>query len=119
MRFTGWVADDELVELYRGAKALVHPTVEEFGLTMAEAMATGTPVVAPRSGGALDVVSDPATGILVDRVDGRSLADALRALWSRGHDPPPAAAAPSASRRTASSRASSRSCARSSRSRRR
>ena len=87
VRFTGWVADDVLVELYRGAKALVHPTVEEFGLTMAEAMATGTPVVAPRSGGALDVVSDPATGILVDRVDGRTLAEALRTLSDRGHDP--------------------------------
>lgn len=80
VRFTGWVPDAELVELYRTAKALVHPSVEEFGLTMAEALATGTPVVAPRDGGALDVVADPATGVLLETVDGPSIARALRTL---------------------------------------
>lgn len=87
VRFAGWVRDGELVELYRGARALVHPTVEEFGLTMAEALATGTPVVAPSSGGALDIVDDPATGVLLDTVDGRAIAAALRELDRRGHDP--------------------------------
>jgi glycosyltransferase involved in cell wall biosynthesis len=39
--------DDDLVALYRGALALVQPSVEEgFGLPLVEAMATGCPVVA-------------------------------------------------------------------------
>jgi glycosyltransferase involved in cell wall biosynthesis len=43
----GFVPHDELVRLYQGAAALLFPTrYEGFGLTVAEAMATGTPVVA-------------------------------------------------------------------------
>jgi glycosyltransferase involved in cell wall biosynthesis len=43
----GFVSHDELVELYRNAAALLFPTqYEGFGLPVAEAMASGTPVVA-------------------------------------------------------------------------
>jgi alpha-1,3-rhamnosyl/mannosyltransferase len=45
-----------LAELHAGAAALVHPALHEgFGLTALEAMAAGTPVVAVRSPGVLEV----------------------------------------------------------------
>jgi glycosyltransferase involved in cell wall biosynthesis len=79
-QFTGWVSDEQLRELYRGAVALVCPSVEEFGIVMAEAHACGTPVVAPRAGGALDIVDEGVTGRLVDDVTARGLAAALRSV---------------------------------------
>jgi glycosyltransferase involved in cell wall biosynthesis len=75
--FTGWVDDERLRDLYRSAIALVCPSVEEFGIVMAEALACGTPVVAPRRGGALDIVQDGRTGRLVDEASPRELAAAL------------------------------------------
>jgi glycosyltransferase involved in cell wall biosynthesis len=82
--FTGWVCDDELRDLYRSAHALICPSVEEFGIVMAEAQACGTPVVAPRRGGALDIVRDGETGQLADEATPRAFARALREV---PHDP--------------------------------
>lgn len=77
VRFAGFVTDEELRELYRGARALISPAVEEFGMVMAEAHACGTPVIAPRAGGALDIVRDGETGILLDRADAASIRAAV------------------------------------------
>jgi glycosyltransferase involved in cell wall biosynthesis len=87
VRFTGWVDDAELRELYRSSRALICPSVEEFGIVMAEAQACGTPVIAPRAGGAIDIVRDAETGFLLDRIDPRSLAAAVRELEQRSFDP--------------------------------
>jgi glycosyltransferase involved in cell wall biosynthesis len=96
VRLLGYVDDEELRELYRTSRALICPSVEEFGLVMAEAQACGTPVIAPRAGGALEVVREGETGTLVERVDGPVLAEAVRRLE---RDPPdPAACRASAER---------------------
>ena len=87
VRFTGFVSDEELRDLYRDSFALVCPSVEEFGIAMAEAHACGIPVIAPAAGGALEIVDDPATGILLDRVDAATLAEAVRAARTRAFEP--------------------------------
>ncbi len=65
--FLGAVPDDELRRLYRSARALLAPGVEDFGIAMVEAQACGTPVIAPAQGGALDIVVDGSTGWLLER----------------------------------------------------
>jgi glycosyltransferase involved in cell wall biosynthesis len=55
-------------ELYAGAAALLFPACweEPFGLVMAEAMASGTPVVALRRGSVPEIVVHGRTGFVVD-----------------------------------------------------
>jgi glycosyltransferase involved in cell wall biosynthesis len=52
---------EELADLYARAAALVHPSLYEgFGLTLLEAMAAGTPVIAARVAGAAEVCAGAA-----------------------------------------------------------
>lgn len=55
------VSEEELVNLYRGAEALVYPSLYEgFGLPLIEAMAAGTPVLASRAACIPEVTGDAA-----------------------------------------------------------
>ena len=56
IRMVGPVPQDALSRLYRGAKALIFPQEEDFGIVPLEAQASGTPVIALGRGGALETV---------------------------------------------------------------
>ncbi|RMH45422.1 MAG: glycosyltransferase family 4 protein, partial [Alphaproteobacteria bacterium] len=58
VRLLGRVPAAELASLYQGARALVFPAEEDFGITPVEAMASGTPVIAYGRGGATESVVD-------------------------------------------------------------
>ncbi|MCJ0906121.1 glycosyltransferase [Rhodococcus sp. ARC_M6] len=75
--FVGRVPHDELLDLYRRARALVMPGVEDFGIVPVEAMATGTPVIALGEGGALDTVIPGETGVLVSPGDDSKVVSGL------------------------------------------
>lgn len=66
--YLGMIDKDQLVRYYQKALALLVPIQweEPFGLTMAEAMACGTPVIAFRRGSVSEVVDDTKTGFIVD-----------------------------------------------------
>jgi glycosyltransferase involved in cell wall biosynthesis len=68
--FLGTVPQTELIDLMQRARAFVFAAEEDFGITLVEAQACGTPVIAYGRGGAADIVvqglSGAPTGILFD-----------------------------------------------------
>jgi len=77
VRWLGHVSEEELVELYRHATALVFPSrYEGFGLPILEAMARRTPVIASNASSIPEVARGGA--ILVDPDDVEGLRDAMR-----------------------------------------
>jgi glycosyltransferase involved in cell wall biosynthesis len=78
LRALGYVPDQQLVGLYRGAEAFVLPSrYEGFGLTCLEAMACGTPVIAADRAALPEICGDAA--ILVDPDDPSAITAAVLA----------------------------------------
>ncbi|MEV5502468.1 glycosyltransferase family 4 protein [Nonomuraea fuscirosea] len=69
--FLGSVGPETRGRILGGAAALLHPIAfdEPFGLSVVEAMACGTPVVAYRRGSMAEVVDPGVTGFLADSLD--------------------------------------------------
>jgi glycosyltransferase involved in cell wall biosynthesis len=84
--FLGRVDDRRLVGLYAACRALIVPAIEEFGITMVEALAAGRPIVAAARGGALEIVDDGKTGVLFAPGNIDALAEALRETDWEGFD---------------------------------
>ena len=75
----GRVPDRELYELYAKARGFIALAREEdFGMTVVEAMAAGTPVIAFNGGGFRETVIDGETGILIDDTDVATLEKAFK-----------------------------------------
>lgn len=68
--YLGFMEQEQLVRYYQKAAALLMPIQweEPFGLTMIEAMACGTPVIALRRGSVAEVLEDGKTGFICDHV---------------------------------------------------
>ncbi|MEK7611798.1 MAG: glycosyltransferase [Patescibacteria group bacterium] len=85
IQFLGNITDNELRHVYAGAKAFIFPQAEDFGLVAAEAQACGTPIIAYREGGALEIV-DRESGVFFDRQDPASVSHAVLRMERAGFD---------------------------------
>ncbi len=79
-RFLGRVSDQGLRDLYRGARAVIMPGVEDFGIVPLEAMACGRPAVVFAEGGGCESVVPGETGLVFDQPTAASLRAAIDAL---------------------------------------
>lgn len=86
VRFLGEVSPADVATLMRRSTLLVVPSRREtFSLVTAEALASGTPVVATRCGGPEEIMT-PETGELADVDDPAALAIAIETALSRSYD---------------------------------
>lgn len=76
----GFVPDEELGPLLAGARAVLFPGEEDFGIVPVEAQAAGVPVIAYGAGGIRDSVVDGVTGVFFDTQTADALADAILAF---------------------------------------
>jgi glycosyltransferase involved in cell wall biosynthesis len=82
IRRLGYVPDEEIARLYRGAAVFAFPSMfEGFGMPIVEAMACGTPVVASIHASLDEACGDAA--IRVDPLDARSIASGIREALAR------------------------------------
>jgi glycosyltransferase involved in cell wall biosynthesis len=81
VRFTGYIADDDLPALLSGALGFVFPSLYEgFGMPVLEAMACGAPVLTSTTSSLPEVAGDAA--LLVDPEDTAAIAAGLARLAS-------------------------------------
>ncbi len=80
--FTGWLDPESVPEFVAGLDIAVHASTgpEPFGLVIAEAMAAGAPLVAPRLGSPLELVEHQADGLLCEAGIPVALAVAIKRL---------------------------------------
>ncbi len=86
VEFLGYQSQEQLRDLYANAIATVFPGDEDFGLVPLESLACGTPVVALRSGGAVETLTDDVAAFF-DAPNALSLASALERITRKKRDP--------------------------------
>lgn len=75
--FLGHVTDEEKSALYSGAIGFISPQVEDFGITIVEAMAAGRPVITFGRGGGSETVAHEKTGIHLETQSWEEIGDAV------------------------------------------
>ena len=77
IEFLGRVSAETQQTLYQRCIAFIHPQVEDFGITMVEAMASGRPIIAYPFGGAREIVKEGISGTFFADQTWESLAETI------------------------------------------
>lgn len=78
IEFLGRVSDECKAELYAFAEAFINPQEEDFGITVVESMAAGTPVIAYEKGGATETIVKNKTGVFFKEQTSGAIYEAVK-----------------------------------------
>ncbi len=76
--FTGAIPHANVLHHYRSSDILINPSLSEaFGMSLVEAMASETAVIATRVGGMPEIIVEGETGLLIEQDNSQALAEAI------------------------------------------
>lgn len=87
VKFLTDIGDKGMPHYLQTAEALIFPAQEDFGITAVEALASGTPVIAFKAGGALDYIVPGKNGEFFEKQSVDSLSSVLQKFDSKKYDP--------------------------------
>lgn len=80
---SGNLDEETVVKILAGAKALIIPGIEDFGLTSLEAQALGKPVIAYKGGGVLETVIEGQSGLFFEEDLEKVIKDLDKYRWDQ------------------------------------
>ena len=82
VKFMGAVPNDEMPQYFSAADIIVLPSVwqEPFSRVVIEAMALGKAIIATKTGGSVEAISNGSNGVLVKPKNSKEIADAINYL---------------------------------------
>lgn len=88
IKLLGRIPDEDLYKLLGGARGFIAlARDEDFGMTVVEAQAAGTPVITFNGGGFKESVINGVTGVMINEISEKSLGEAIdkigSTMWSR------------------------------------
>lgn len=86
VKFLGRANDDLIEREFASAKVYIFTSLEDFGISPVEALASGTPVLAYKAGGALDYIEPGKNGEFFDEQTTKSLVKALKKFDPADYD---------------------------------
>ena len=80
-------SDNDVARYISSAQGSIFPGLDDFGISAVEALASGTPVIAFKAGGAIDYIKENINGIFFTKQTVQSLSDAIELFDSNNFDP--------------------------------
>ncbi len=87
IEFLGTISEARKWELFQSAHAFLHPHLEDFGMTILESLASGTPVIALGKGGALETLRKGENSVFIKETHPEELLRAMQVLCDMPFDP--------------------------------
>ncbi len=87
IEFLGQLTDRELLGYHQKSQAVIFPQEEDFGLVPLEAQACGKPVIAYKSGGALETIIEGRTGEFFSPQTSKALVKVIKGFKAAKYQP--------------------------------
>lgn len=87
IEFLGRVSDEELCQIYSKAKGFLFPQEEDFGIVAAEALASGRPIIAFRSGDIVEHIKEGESGVFFNEQNKEGVKNAVKKFQKIDFDP--------------------------------